>query len=116
MLGDGMSLYFDDFATDQSLRGAGADSRLQLLNLGLVNPHGAGSNRNMVVFGEDPRIEVGRNVVTDIHFCQIFVVSHQAVWQTNALLKRDRVVIKACINGLSDAGVRAICTNDNIHL
>lgn len=84
-----------------------------MLDSGLVN-HGTGTYRNMVTFGEDPAVEVWGHVVTDIHFCEVFVVSHLIVWDLHALLEGDSVVVVAGSNRWGNTRVGSISSNDNI--
>ena len=41
----------------------------------------------MIVFGEDPAIEVRGHIVSDIHLCHVLVIIHLVLWNADALLQ-----------------------------
>ena len=69
MFGDRMGFHLDHFALEQTIAGSLADALLQTLNQGLILLHGAGSHRDMIVFGKDPGIKIRGNIGSHIHFC-----------------------------------------------
>ena len=115
MFGNWVCFDFDDFTASEFSRRTGADTCLQLFDAGFVDLHRSSTNGYVVVFGEYPGVEVGRNVVTDIHFCQVVVICHLIFRQTDALLESDRIIIIPCINFLGNAGICPICTDNCIH-
>ena len=76
MLGDGVRFDLDHLAFEQTLAGAITDPSLETLNQALVLLHRAGANRHVVVFGEDPGIEIGGHISAHVHLGEIFVVGH----------------------------------------
>ena len=97
-----MGFDLDDFAALKALGRAGANARLELLDLGLVDPHGASAYGDVVVLREDPGVEVGGDIVAHVHFGQVFVVGHFVVGQANALLEGDRIVVIPGLDGLGN--------------
>ena len=50
----------------------------------------------MVVLGEHPSVEVGGDVVTNVHLSELLVELHLLVGDLDALLESDGVVVLAC--------------------
>ena len=89
---------------------------MQLFDAGFVHLHRASADCDVVVFGEDPGVKVGGNVVAHVHFSHVIVIRHFVFGQANTLLERDRVVIIPGINFLSNTGIGTICPDDYIHI
>ena len=70
----------------------------------------------MVVLGEHPAVEVGGDVVADVHLGEVLVVLHLLVGDLDALLEGDGVVVLAGVDVLGDAGVGTVGTDDDVHL
>mmetsp|Transcript_307 Transcript_307/g.543 ORF Transcript_307/g.543 Transcript_307/m.543 type:complete len:299 (-) Transcript_307:75-971(-) len=70
----------------------------------------------MVVLGEDPGVEIRRDVVTNVHFCQLFVVLHLVIWNLDSLLERNGVVVVTGVDGLGNTRVGTVSTNDHVKL
>ena len=66
----------------------------------------------MVVLGEHPPVEVGRDVVSHVHLGQVAEVGHLVFGDADALLERDGVVVLARVDLLGDAGVGAVGADD----
>mmetsp|Transcript_26347 Transcript_26347/g.40808 ORF Transcript_26347/g.40808 Transcript_26347/m.40808 type:complete len:298 (+) Transcript_26347:630-1523(+) len=115
MLRDGVSLDLDDLSALNFIGGTVADGLLVLLDSRAVD-NGSSSNTNVVVLGEDPSIEIGRDIITDIHLCHLLVKLHLLVGDLNTLLESDGEVVLSSIHGLSNAAVGSIGTDDQIKL
>ena len=113
VLGDGVGLDLDDLATGNLLAGTVADGLLVLLDGGTVDD-GAGADTDVVVLGEDPAVEVGGDVVTDVHLGHLLVELHLVVGDLDALLEGDGEVVKAGVHALGDAGVGTVGTDDDV--
>mmetsp|Transcript_3803 Transcript_3803/g.8379 ORF Transcript_3803/g.8379 Transcript_3803/m.8379 type:complete len:298 (+) Transcript_3803:504-1397(+) len=105
----------DDLASSQLGGCALADRSLVLLNAGAVD-HGAGTNRDVVVLREHPRIKIGRHVVTHVHLGKFFVELHLVLRDLHSLLECDRILIVTSIHRLCNARVGSICADDHIEL
>ena len=116
MLGNRVRFHFDDFAAFESVSRTGADTGLKLFDFGLVDLHRAGSDRDVIIFREDPSIKVRRHIITDVHFGEVLVVRHFVFGKTNAFLEGDRVVVVARFDRFRNTRVSAICANHHIDL
>mmetsp|Transcript_8532 Transcript_8532/g.25635 ORF Transcript_8532/g.25635 Transcript_8532/m.25635 type:complete len:295 (-) Transcript_8532:30-914(-) len=70
----------------------------------------------MVVLGKDPAVKVGRDVVADVHLCEVLIVLHLVVWKLDPLLEGDRVGVLASIDGLGNTRVGAVGSDDHVDL
>ena len=111
-----MGFHLDHFPFDQALAGPLTDAHLQVFDQGLVFLHGAGADRHVVVFGEDPGVEVRRDIGADVHLGQALVVAHLFGRKLDPLLEGDGHVVIAGIHRFGDAAVGTIGANDQIHL
>mmetsp|Transcript_28121 Transcript_28121/g.46729 ORF Transcript_28121/g.46729 Transcript_28121/m.46729 type:complete len:207 (-) Transcript_28121:327-947(-) len=92
-----------------------ADRGLVLANSRSIDDS-ACANADVIVLRENPCVEIGRNVVTDIHLRQIFIVLHLVVGDLDSFLKSNCIVVLTGINGLSNARVGAVGTNNYVKL
>ena len=116
MLGNGVSFHLDHLTVDQALLGPLTDAFLQALDQGLVLLHGSGADRNVVVLGEHPGVEVGGHVRAHVHLGEALVVLHLLRGELDALLEGDRHVVIAGVHGLGHAAVGTVGANDQVHL
>mmetsp|Transcript_140129 Transcript_140129/g.198604 ORF Transcript_140129/g.198604 Transcript_140129/m.198604 type:complete len:287 (-) Transcript_140129:159-1019(-) len=68
----------------------------------------------MIALGEDPGIEVGRHIISDVHLGPVLVVFHLLVRDAHALLECDGILVVAGLDVLCDATVCPVSTNDNV--
>mmetsp|Transcript_1927 Transcript_1927/g.4195 ORF Transcript_1927/g.4195 Transcript_1927/m.4195 type:complete len:472 (+) Transcript_1927:126-1541(+) len=115
VLRDGVCLNADDLSSGALLAGSVADRRLVLLDGRLVDDSSR-AHGDVVVLREHPAVEVGRDVVSDVHFREVLVVLHLLVRQRDALLEGDGVVVLAGTHRLGDAGVGTVGADDDVNL
>mmetsp|Transcript_24051 Transcript_24051/g.56996 ORF Transcript_24051/g.56996 Transcript_24051/m.56996 type:complete len:307 (-) Transcript_24051:119-1039(-) len=68
----------------------------------------------MIALGEDPGVEVGRHIISDVHLGPVLVVFHLVLRDAHALLESDGILVVACLDVLCDAAVCPVSANDNI--
>ena len=115
MLRDGVGLDLDDLSSGNLVTGTVADGLLVLLDGGAVH-YRSGSDTNVVVLGEHPSVEVGGDVVADVHLSHLLVERELLVRDLNPLLEGNGEVVLSGVHGLGDAGVGAVGTNDEVDL
>ena len=115
MLGDRMGFHLDDFTVQEAFLGPFADAFLQALDQALVVLHGSRTHGDVVVFREDPGIEIWGDIGSHIHFRQALVVLHLFRGQLDALLESDGHVVVASIHRFGNPAVGSIGPNNQIH-
>mmetsp|Transcript_101268 Transcript_101268/g.123990 ORF Transcript_101268/g.123990 Transcript_101268/m.123990 type:complete len:327 (-) Transcript_101268:164-1144(-) len=90
------------------------DALLIPLNALLVD-HGASANSYVIALGEDPGIEVRRDILADVHLCSFLVVVHLLLRDLHALLEGNGILIVSSLNILSHTAIGTICSDDHIH-
>mmetsp|Transcript_9257 Transcript_9257/g.21350 ORF Transcript_9257/g.21350 Transcript_9257/m.21350 type:complete len:233 (-) Transcript_9257:261-959(-) len=110
-----MGFDFDDLASLDLVSCTFANGFLVLLDSGAVHNR-SGSNSDVVVLGEDPSVEVRRNIVTNVHLGHLFVELHLFVGDLDTFLECDCVVVLAGIHGLGNTRVGTICSNNQVHI
>mmetsp|Transcript_95689 Transcript_95689/g.298955 ORF Transcript_95689/g.298955 Transcript_95689/m.298955 type:complete len:254 (-) Transcript_95689:340-1101(-) len=70
----------------------------------------------MVTLGEDPGVEVRRDVLAHVHLGPLLVVLHLLVVHLHALLEGDGVLVVPRLDVLGDAAVGAVGAHNDIHL
>ena len=112
---DRVGLDLDDLSSLNLVTGAVADGLLVLLDSRSVDD-GSGSNTDVVVLGEDPTVEIWRDIVTDVHLSHFFIELHLLVRDLDAFLECDGEIVGSSIHGFGNARVRAISTNNQINV
>ena len=115
VLGDRVSLDLDDLSSLNLVTGTVADGLLVLLD-GRAVDDGSRSDTDVVVLGEDPSVEIGRDVVTDVHLGHLLVELHLFVRDLDALLEGNGVVVLSGIHGLGDTGVGTVGSDNKVNL
>jgi hypothetical protein len=115
VFGDGVSLNLDDLSSGNLVSGTFADGLLVLLDRGSVD-NSTSSNTNVVVLGEDPSVEIGGNIISDVHFSHLFVELHLLLGDLNTLLEGNSEVVLSGIHGLSDTRVGTIGSDDDVDI
>lgn len=115
MLGNGVGFDFDDLTPFGFNLTSIPGGLLILFNGGFVND-GSGTHRYMVILGEHPPIEIGGYVITHIHFCQVLVIRHQMLGNTDPLLESYSVIVISGPHEFRHPTISSICTNYYIYL
>lgn len=84
VLRDRVRLYLDHLPTGDLRPGPGPDPGLVLLDLWLGHHH------HVVALGEDPPVEVWRDVAADVHLGEVLVVGHLLRWEADPSRCRRR--------------------------
>lgn len=110
---DGVSLNLDDLSSGNLVTGTVTDGLLVLLDGGAVD-NGTSSNSDVVVLGEDPSVEIGGNIISDVHLGHFFVELHLVIRDLNSLLEGNGKVVKTGIHGLGDTRVGTVGSDNKI--
>ena len=113
VLGNRVGLHPDDLTPIDANSRSVSNALLVSLNALLVDD-GASANGNMIALGEDPGVEVGRHIISDVHLGPVLVVFHLVLRDAHALLESDGILVVACLDVLCDAAVCPVSANDNI--
>mmetsp|Transcript_67538 Transcript_67538/g.147132 ORF Transcript_67538/g.147132 Transcript_67538/m.147132 type:complete len:485 (-) Transcript_67538:263-1717(-) len=115
VLRDGVRLNPDDLTSRNARCGAVTDALLIFLDTLLVH-NGASANGHVVILGEDPCVEVGRDVIANVHLCTLLVVFHFVLRDPHALLESNSILVAAGFDVLGHAAVGSICADHDVHL
>lgn len=69
---------------------------------------------HMIALGEHPGVEVGGDVISQVHLGEIFVVLHLLVRQSDPLLKCDGAGVITGLDRLRDPAIGAVGTDDDV--
>mmetsp|Transcript_25120 Transcript_25120/g.99067 ORF Transcript_25120/g.99067 Transcript_25120/m.99067 type:complete len:205 (-) Transcript_25120:506-1120(-) len=109
-----MGFDLEELSSSQSLRSPVTDGCLVLLNGVLVDDRPR-TNSNMIILGEDPSVEIRRDVVSNVHFGELLVVFHLVLRELDPLLECDRIRVLSRIDGLGHARIRSVRPNDHVN-
>mmetsp|Transcript_19205 Transcript_19205/g.28669 ORF Transcript_19205/g.28669 Transcript_19205/m.28669 type:complete len:308 (-) Transcript_19205:96-1019(-) len=115
MLGDRVSLNLNNLSSSNLITGTVTDGLLVLLDGGSVH-NGSSSNSNVVILGEDPSVEIGGNIISNIHLCHLFVEVHLLLSDLNTLLESNSEVVFTGVHGLGNTRVGSIGSNNKINI
>mmetsp|Transcript_4181 Transcript_4181/g.5824 ORF Transcript_4181/g.5824 Transcript_4181/m.5824 type:complete len:209 (+) Transcript_4181:681-1307(+) len=110
-----MGLNLDDFSSGNFVSCSVANSLLVLLDGRTIN-NSSSSYTNMVVFGENPSVEVWGNIVSNIHLSHFFVKGHLFLGDLDALLEGNCEVVLSSVHSLSNTGVSAISSDNDVYV
>mmetsp|Transcript_7160 Transcript_7160/g.15532 ORF Transcript_7160/g.15532 Transcript_7160/m.15532 type:complete len:424 (-) Transcript_7160:245-1516(-) len=113
VLRDWVGLNLDDLSPSNLISSTVADGLLVLLN-GRAVHNGSSSNTNVIIFGEDPSVEVRGDIVADIHLSHLLVERHLILSDLDALLEGNGEVVLASVHGLRHARVGAVGSDDEV--
>mmetsp|Transcript_7058 Transcript_7058/g.14178 ORF Transcript_7058/g.14178 Transcript_7058/m.14178 type:complete len:550 (-) Transcript_7058:90-1739(-) len=113
VLWNGVGFHLDDLSSGDLLSSAIANGLLVLLD-GRAVDDGSGADADVVVLGEDPSVEIGRDVVSDVHFGHLLVELHLLLRDLDALLEGDGEVVFSGVHGLGHARVGAVGSDDEV--